>query len=193
RLTFAGILARRRGDDHPGLLFEDSVWTWGEVFQESAERAAVLAGLRREGRPLHVGVLLENVPEYLFLIAAAALSGATLVGINPTRRGAELAADIRGVDCDLILTDAEQGAALDGLDTGVDADRILDVDGARWRGLVAAAAGAAPPDAPDARDPSTTALLTFTSGSTGAPKAVICSTGRLAGLAAINHLSFVRD
>ncbi len=193
RLTFADILERRRGDGHPGLLFEDSVWTWGQVFQESADRAAVLAGLRREGRPFHVGVLLENVPEYLFLIAAAALSGATLVGINPTRRGAELAADIRGVDCDLILTDAEQGTALDGLDTGVDADRIIDVDGVRWRGLVAEAAGSAPPDVPEARDPARTVLLTFTSGSTGAPKAVICSTGRLAGLAAINHLSFVRD
>jgi len=35
--------------------------------------------------------------------------------------------------------------------------------------------------------------LTFTSGSTGAPKAVICSTGRLASLAAINHLSFTRS
>lgn len=122
-LTFADVLLRRKGDGHPGLLFEDSVWTWGEVFQESTDRAAVLRGLRREGRPFHVGVLLENVPEYIFLIAAAALSGATLVGINATRRGAELASDIRGVDCDVILTDTEQGSVLEGLDTGVDADR----------------------------------------------------------------------
>ena len=44
--------------------------------------------------PFHVGVLLENVPEYLFLLGGAALAGATVVGINPTRRGAELARDI---------------------------------------------------------------------------------------------------
>ena len=30
---------------------------------------------RRDDRPLHVGVLLENVPEYWFWLAAAALSG----------------------------------------------------------------------------------------------------------------------
>ncbi|WP_182345964.1 AMP-binding protein [Tomitella gaofuii] len=192
-LTFADVLMRRRGDDHPGMLFEDSTWSWAQVVQEAVDRAVVLRGLRRDGKHFHVGVLLENVPEYIFLIAAAGLSGATLVGINPTRRGAELATDIRGVDCDLILTDAVQGAVLDGLDTGVDADRIIDVEGARWRGLLADAAGSDVPDVPEAHDPSRVLLLTFTSGSTGAPKAVICSSGRLAALAAINHLSFVRD
>ncbi len=193
RLTFADVLMRRRGDAHPGLLFEDRSWRWGEVVQESIDRAAVLLSLRREGRPFHVGVLLENVPEYIFLIGASALAGATLVGINPTRRGAELAGDIRGVDCDLILTDSSQRGLLDGLDVGVDAERILDVDGERWSSLLAGAAGAEVPEVPEARDPSTTVLLTFTSGSTGAPKAVICSTGRLASLSAINHLSFVRS
>ena len=193
RITFADILGRRRGDTRPGLLFEDQRFTWDEVVRESEKRAVVLRGLRREGRPFHVGVLLENVPDYIFLIGAGALAGATIVGINPTRRGAELAADIRGVDCDLIVTDSDQAALLDGLDTGVEADRVLTIDGPRWAEALEAAADVDLPDIPEASDPSTTLLLTFTSGSTGAPKAVICSTGRLASLSAINHLSFTRE
>ena len=65
---------------------------------------------RRPG-PFHVGVLLDNVPEYLFLLGGAALAGATVVGINPTRRGAELAADIRHTDCQVLVTDTVQPAA----------------------------------------------------------------------------------
>ena len=194
-LTFADMLMLRRDDEHPGLLFEDQSWTWREVVDECRSRAAALRALRRPGRPFHVGVLLENVPEYIFLLGAAALSGATLVGVNPTRRGAELAGDIRGVDCDVILTDPSQAGLLDGLEHGVDADRVLLVDGTEWlerleAGRVSAAQEGEEP--PPAQDPATTLLLTFTSGSTGAPKAVICSTGRLASLAALNHLSFTR-
>jgi fatty-acyl-CoA synthase len=69
-------------------------------------------------------VLLENTPEYVFLIAGAALCGATVVGINPTRRGAELAADIRGTDCAVIVTDHAYGDLLDGVGHGV--SQILD-------------------------------------------------------------------
>ena len=190
RLTFADILSRRRGDTRPGLLFEDQSFTWDEVVSEAEKRAVVLRDLRREGRPFHVGVLLENVPDYIFLIGAGALAGATIVGINPTRRGAELAADIRSVDVDLIITDSAQAELLDGLDTGVDADRVLTIDSPRWAEALEAAGEMELPRIPEAEDPAATLLLTFTSGSTGAPKAVICSTGRMAALSAINHLSF---
>ncbi|MFB8001964.1 AMP-binding protein [Nocardia sp. NPDC056000] len=212
-LTFTDLLLLRAADDHPGLRFEESTWSWGEVVRECAARAAVLREFRRPGRPFHIGVLLENVPEYIFLLGAAAFAGATLIGINPTRRGAELAGDIRGVDCDLIITDGEQRMVLAGLDTGVDDDRVLDIDESRWRERVSAefataARGPFTTDAhagqavrggavdawvaPEARDRSTRLLLTFTSGSTGAPKAVICTTGRLAALGAMNHCSLTR-
>ena len=193
RLTFADILARRRGDQHPGLLFEDEQYTWAEVLDQCELRAKTLYTLRREDHAFHVGVLLENVPDYIFLLGGAALAGATIVGINPTRRGAELAADIRSVDCDIIITDDAQLHLLDGLDTGVESDRVFSVDGEEWNRRLEAAAATDLPYIEAAHDPATQVLLTFTSGSTGAPKAVICSTGRLATLAATNYLSFTRS
>ena len=84
--------------------------------------------LRRPG-PFHVGVLLENVPEFVFLLLGAGLAGAAVVGINPTRRGAELARDINHTDCQLIVTDDSMRPLLDGIPLDLTPDRILDIDG----------------------------------------------------------------
>src|SRR5262249_40836656 len=83
----AGLLLARAADDNTALLFEDQQWSWRELLREAATRSALLQHIRPTDRPWHVGVLLENTPEYVFLIAGAALCGATVVGINPTRRG----------------------------------------------------------------------------------------------------------
>ena len=139
--TIAGLLLARAEDDNTALLFEDQRWSWRELVREAATRSALLQELRPPGRPWHVGVLLENTPEYIFLIAGAALCGATVVGINPTRRGAELAGDIRGTDCAVIVTDEAYGDLLDGIDHG--APRVLDAGGAEYAGLLAAHRGAA--------------------------------------------------
>jgi len=175
--TVAELLLARADDDHPGLLFGDDSWSWAQVVAESAGRAAVARELRRSG-PFHVGVLLENGPEYLFWLGGAALSGATVVGINPTRRGGELARDIRHTDCQLIVTDAAGRETLAGLDTGVADDRIIDSRGNSYRDSTAISSK--PPE--DMPDPDSLIVLLFTSGSTGAPKAVKCSQGRLAAI-----------
>jgi fatty-acyl-CoA synthase len=179
--TVAELIGRRAGDDHRGLLFEGREWTWRRVVGESGVRAALLTGLRRDG-PFHVGVLLENTDEYLFLLMGAALAGAVVVGINPTRRGAELAEDIRRTDCQLVVTDSTQSPLLDGLDLGVDPDRVLVVDTDGYRHRLDQAASQAPP----LRRPSPgdLFLLLFTSGSTGGPKAVRMTQGRAAEAAA---------
>ena len=57
-------------------------------------------------------------------MAAAGLGGYVLCGINSTRRGEALAADIRRADCQIVVTDAEHRPLLDGLD--LDGVQVLD-------------------------------------------------------------------
>jgi fatty-acyl-CoA synthase len=179
-MTTIAELVLRRAEEHAGrtaLVFEDRAWTWAEYADACAERAWLLLDSRRPG-PFHVGVLLDNVPEFPMWLGAAALVGATIVGINPTRRGAELRRDITHTECQLVVTERAHRALLDRLDLGLREDRMLDVDSDRYAALVAGARGAALSDDRPTRD--ARYLLLFTSGTSGQPKACICSQGRLA-------------
>ncbi|WP_248964130.1 AMP-binding protein [Sphaerisporangium perillae] len=183
RETIADLLLDRDGDGHPGLRTRERTWTWDQVVRESAARASLARDLR-DGGPFHIGVLLDNVPEYIFWLGAAALAGATIVGVNPTRRGSALEQEVRHTDLGLLVTDEAGLKLLDGLDIGVPRDRFLLVDGAEYAGLVAAHARE-PSRAPEITA-ETQLLLLFTSGTTGASKAARCSQGRLAGLGHAN-------
>ncbi|KAF2781836.1 AMP-binding protein [Streptomyces sp. OM5714] len=187
--TIADLLLARAGDDHPGLLNRERSWTWDEVVAESAARAALAAELRTDG-PFHIGVLLDNVPEYVFWLGGAALAGAAVVGINPTRRGAELAREVRHTECQLIVTDRAGLDLLDGLDVGVKRDRFLVVDDPGYATGLAAHAGRGPAQAAPDVTAATTVLLLLTSGTTGTSKAAICSQGRLAALGAANSAKY---
>lgn len=182
--TIAGMLLDRLGDSHPGVRTRERDWTWDETVRESAARGALAAALRDE-EPFHIGVLLENTPEYLFWLGGAALSGAVIVGINPTRRGAELEAEIRYVDCRLIVTDTAGMAQLRELDLGLGADRFVLVDDPSYSDRVEQHRVDEPVAAPTV-DETSLFLLLFTSGTTGTSKAVRCSQGRLARLAYAN-------
>ncbi|MBZ5741366.1 AMP-binding protein [Nocardioides mangrovi] len=190
--TLAGLLLARADDDGPALLFEDATWSWRELLREAAVRSAALQELRpADGRPWHVGVLMDNTPDYLLLVAAAGLSGATVVGINPTRRGAELAADVRSTDCAVILTEPDHLPLLEGVDHG--AGTVLAAGTPAYDDLLRRHADAPVAATPEALDPASVLLLLFTSGSTGAPKAVICTTGRFALLCQVTPLQLTRD
>ncbi|MFP6641582.1 MAG: AMP-binding protein, partial [Myxococcota bacterium] len=171
------LLLERAEDDSPALFFEDQQWTWREYVRACCERAEAFLSWRRDG-PFHVGVLLENVPEYLFLSGAAVLSGATLVGINPTRRGAGLERDICHTDCQVLITEDRHLDLLDDLSLDVAQDRRFDIASAGWAEALLPFAGAAVPDIEP--DPRAVYMLIFTSGTTGEPKAALCSSARTA-------------
>jgi fatty-acyl-CoA synthase len=174
--TVAALLDVRARDDTLGLVVDEQRWTWREVVEESDRWAAGLVGLRRSDRPCHVGLLMGNRPEYLFALFAAARVGAVVVGINDTRRGEELARDIRHADCAVVLCDAPHAPLLADLDLG--GATVLVVSDAGWRDLIAAPVPG-PPAVVTVR-PEDLYILIFTSGSTGAPKAVKMSQGRAA-------------
>ena len=175
--TMRDLFLARANDAGPAIYFEDEEWSWREVHAACCERAAAFLSMRRPG-PFHVGVLLENVPEYVFLSGAAALCGATLVGINPTRRGAGLERDIRHTDCQILVTEDRHAPLLEGLELAIPDDRCFDIASSGWRQALAPFKGAGIPDLE--ADPTATYMLIFTSGTTGEPKAAICSSARTA-------------
>ncbi|MEU3063500.1 AMP-binding protein [Streptomyces subrutilus] len=185
--TVAELVARQWGDHRPGLKHEDGVLTRHRTAQEAAARAALLVDLMPPGAEPHLGVLLDNTPEFPFWLGAAALAGAAVAGINPTRRGPELARDILHTDCRLLITEPAHLPLLRGLDLpGV---RVLVTGTEEYAALLAPYAAAEPGDATlGTPGPGSRLLLYFTSGSTGAPKAAICTQGRLAAAgAALAH------
>ncbi|MEV6181236.1 AMP-binding protein [Streptomyces sp. NPDC052015] len=174
--TVAELVHARWGDHRPGLWCGEDTLTHHEVAAGAAARAALLADLLPQGAPPHVGVLLDNTPEFPLWLSAAALAGAAVAGINPTRRGPELARDILHTECRLLVTEPTHLPLLQGLDLpGV---RLL-VTGADEYDALLAPFSDARPDCSRAA-PADRLLLCFTSGSTGAPKAAVCSQGRLA-------------
>ena len=161
--TVQQLLRTRMADDTPAVAYGDRTWTWREHLAEAAAEASALIALADPFKPMHVGALLGNTPAMLRSMAAAALGGYVLCGINTARRGEGLAADIRRADCQLVLADAEHMPLLDGLDLG--GATVIDVD--------SLSIGDAKPLVPH-REVSgmDTALMIFTSGTSGDPKAV---------------------
>jgi fatty-acyl-CoA synthase len=216
----AAALLRRNATDperanRPAILFGEHRWTHRQFLEESARWARLFRAARVDGRPLHIGVLLDNTPDYLFAFGGAALAGAAIVGLNHTRQGEHLLRDITHTDCVLVVTEPAHldrlrpiAAQLPMGEANVVVSHRHPAEGDRevaaWAGrdldeaLDDAAlsfhlgGGSAPIDAGsdrgdggsnavdgDESDPSTTWALIFTSGTSDAPKAVICSQRRL--------------
>ncbi|MEU9711037.1 AMP-binding protein [Streptomyces sp. NPDC047967] len=181
--TVAELVRRQWGDHRPALKHGPTVLTHHQVVEGAAARAALLADLLPRGGEPHLGVLLDNTPEFPLWLSAAALAGAAVAGINPTRRGPELACDILHTEAPLLITERAHLPLLAELELpGV---RVLVTGTEAYDALLAPYTGARPGDAVlTPVGPGSRMLLYFTSGSTGAPKAAICTQGRLAGAGA---------
>lgn len=178
--TVRDLIKARADDGNIALLYEDQSWTYTQFVQECVVRANYLLDKRVEG-PFHVGVLLGNVPEYPMWLGAAALAGAVIVGINPTRRGADRARDITHTNCQMIITEQCYRAEFDEIDINLPTQRILTVDCESSPDVLQPYQNSSMPSV--RVNEADCYLLIFTSGTSGAPKACICSHGRLAMIA----------
>lgn len=175
----AAALLRRNGTDpayaaRPAVLADGLSWTHAELWRRARQWAELLAGWRDAApdRPFHVGVLLDNVPDYVALLCAGGLAGAAVVGLNPTRSGEQLARDVAHTDLLGVVTERRHLPLLDGTPQLANPPVLVEE----------ATLPAAPPayDDPGADPPPTcTWCLIFTSGTSAAPKAVLCSQRRL--------------
>ncbi|HEX4863897.1 MAG TPA: AMP-binding protein [Acidimicrobiales bacterium] len=175
--TAAELILSREIDDTTAFLFADRSWSFREAVAEFRRRAVVAENFIDLPGPPHVGVLLDNGPEYLFWLGAAAISGRAVVGINSTYRGEQLAQLVRHTDCQMLVTSREMRPLLEGLDLGLAPECVIDVDSQEYEELLDVAASFSGLSSVSEED---LFLLIFTSGSTGAPKAVRCTQGRFA-------------
>ena len=195
----AALLERNAADERiagrPVLCFGDRTWSHRELLVEAQRFAALFRARLDPHRPPHVGVLLDNTPDYVFALCGAGLVGAAVVGLNTTRRGEHLGGDIAHTDVQLLVTEPRHRVLLDGagrleLPGGVlvstrfaDGDDPSEAEGEpleqalddahRWPR--SRRAGDAVPDC----EPDVLWALLFTSGTSAAPKAVRCSQRRL--------------
>jgi len=174
----AAALLRRNALDHtianrPAVRFEDKLWTHGEYVANARRWANLFLSQRLDG-PFHVGVLLDNTPEYLFAFGGAALAGATVVGLNHTRRGDNLLRDIAHTDVSLIVTEPKHEDLLSPIESKLPCDVL--VVGSSLDDALLSVSDEDPGLEPDI---DTAWMLIFTSGTSDAPKAVICSQRRI--------------
>ena len=87
-------------------------------------------------------MLLDNTPEYLFWLGAAAVSRSVIVGINATYRGAELARLIDHCDCQVLVTSDAYADLLTDAPSQVDREHVFDTDDDHYRDLLARDDGA---------------------------------------------------
>lgn len=202
----AALLRRNASDasirDRPAVKFGDRVWTHGEYVEEVFRWAQLFLARGPAGAALHVGVLLDNTPDYLFALGGAALAGGAIVGLNHTRRDEHLLRDIEHTHVGLIVTEPRHAPLLEPIvgrlpteaDNLLVSTRFADGDdpvpsvGKPLDDALAAVTATDPGLDPD---PDSLWGLIFTSGTSAAPKAVICTQRRL--MVTGNRMGMIMD
>ncbi|OBJ01490.1 acyl-CoA synthetase [Mycobacterium alsense] len=185
-LTVKDLLVPLAEIDDRGIYFEDSFTSWRDHLRHGAAIAAALRERLDPAKPPHVGVLLENTPFFSAMLVAAGMSSIVPVGLNPVRRGDALARDIAHADCQVVLADSKSAAPLGDIEH-------VNVDSAAWADELAAHRDAEPRFG--SASPADLFMLIFTSGTSGEPKAVKCSHGKvaIAGVTMTQRFGLGRD
>ena len=174
-VTVAELIKSRQGDNNIALYNDDKTWTHQQMIELYCQRAAYILDERQEG-PFHIGILLENISEYPMWLGACGISGAVLIALNPTRKGKDLERDICHTNCQFLISEEKFRDDLQELNLEVSLDRILFVGSNYYQQILEPYYGS---DFPIVNiQGEDTFCMMFTSGTTGAPKACICSQGR---------------
>ena len=101
--------------DKPYLMFrnkndEIQSITYRQYYKKSLEYGNMIHQITSEKQTnknsrFHVGVFMQNIPEFFYIFGGCAFTGATLVGINTAQKGETLAFDINKIDINLLFVD----------------------------------------------------------------------------------------
>lgn len=176
-MNFAAALVDRAPPERRALLElardgSRREWTFGEVADRSARLAGTLAA-RGVGPGDVVMTLVGNRPDWVFAMLACWRLGAAALPGNEMLRAKDLRLRLDVTRPKLVIADERNRAELEAADpAGAGAEVILVPDEALYR------ASPAPPADLGPTDP---AVIIFTSGTSGAPKAVLHGVRYLAG------------
>lgn len=152
--------------DGDAIVTADVTVSYRQYAEEVARRCALLDEVAGFGT--HFGVISENTPEYLYWCGVAAVTGSTLVGLNTTRGWDNIVDDVTQSECAFVICETEPP-----VDFGVP---CFDASSMEYLGLLAGLSTVLPSVAVS---DDTNLFLIFTSGTTGQPKLVIATHGRV--------------
>jgi long-chain acyl-CoA synthetase len=158
------LRSAQRFADRPAVRLDDTVLSYADLDDRSGRVAALLqaSGVRPGDR---VAIMLPNLPEFAVIYYGILRAGAVVVPMNPLLKEREVAYYLGDSQARLIFAwhgcadEAAAGAARAGADC-----RVVDAGLAGWLVSVDPIEGAADRAADD------TAVILYTSGTTGEPK-----------------------
>ncbi|MEW1888166.1 AMP-binding protein [Streptomyces sp. IBSBF 3010] len=189
-----------RAPDHPALAYFDGRLTYRETDELSDSVAGHLAarGLERGDR---VAIMLQNSPQFVLALLGAWKAGATVVPLNPMYKSAEVGHVLKDAQVTVLICSdraweaylRDTAAAAPGVRIALTAceldlqtqndERVLNFERLPVAGdaddLVAVARQGLPAPAGRELTASDTALISYTSGTSGTPKGALNSHGNI--------------
>jgi long-chain acyl-CoA synthetase len=170
------IAAAQKHGDRPAIRMDQFEMTYAELADEAAQ---VASALRRHGLVPgdRVGLVLPNVPAFPVLFYGSLLAGCVVVPMNPLLKAPEIEYYLKDSEAKLVFVwdgagyAAERAAATVGAllvtvsDTGLDPRHVENLE---------------PVTEPSPRSAQDTAVILYTSGTTGQPKGAELTNANLA-------------
>lgn len=163
----------------PAITFDGQTTTYGELAERIDRLAAELAagGVRPGGRVGYVGL---NDPTFLVTLFATARIGGVFVPLNFRLAAPEMSYILADAGVHTLLADVERAAVADGIRDEAGLRRTIAVTSAPgWESLPELLAARRPLSEPVHPEPDRTAVIMYTSGTTGRPKGAMLTHGNL--------------